>query len=267
MFQPQRRYVELRCFDNLLSIVLGPLSQPYLSSIDLLEEKIIIRNPSLYQSISLKGYYITDHKKNHRYLFPDDCTITSNSEITLLCCPNNKIHNIQDDRLPRPNVLLWRNRDGSLRQAEVLHNDFDTVYLHDCNNVLLSSCSQWRNHPPTSSRSCVLDSGVMYTLRLVLCSLRIYLVLAALLYCHSSPQQLPTYYWIAFAIDCLTRYSLVYIQYFISTSSHFTTLLLQITADRDGGRQRLAGHRGFEFRGRFDAHCHAVHIRAAPLAR
>lgn len=128
----RRRVVEFLGCDNVLALAVGHLSRPVVTRIDLLAEVIIVRNPSLSHALSMSGYSVTDHSKSHCFVFPDDFILPPQKEVTIYCCPKNIQHS--PSRRGGELVLLWKNKNGALRQAEVLNNDYDRVFLRNSEN-------------------------------------------------------------------------------------------------------------------------------------
>jgi hypothetical protein len=111
-----------------VSTYLLPSYLPYVANIDLLEETIVIYNPSS-QDHSMEGYYLHDYHQIHCYTFPSDFILPSQSSVTLYCCPGKYGRELNESQT----VLFWKNNDGSLRKKEVLNNGLcccSTVPLH-----------------------------------------------------------------------------------------------------------------------------------------
>jgi hypothetical protein len=102
-----------------VSTYLLPSYLPYVANINLLDETIEIYNPSS-QDHPMEGYYLHDYHQSHRYNFPSDFILPSQSSVTLYCCPGK--YGPAVDSSQRERVLYWRNNDGSLRKKEVLNN-------------------------------------------------------------------------------------------------------------------------------------------------
>ena len=169
----------------------------------LLDETITITNPSFYAAIALMGYFISDHKKNHKYSFPPEFVLSPQSSVTLYCCPmkisSKPLNNSSE-------VLYWKNKDGSLRQAEVLLNDYDKVFLYNAQNVLISSCYQQKNSAPHSSRYGAIDNTFHSLRRLLIIVCRVVFILVHGYYSRNESSVLVQGFWGAFALDCLARY-------------------------------------------------------------
>lgn len=97
---------------------------PYVSSIDVIDEIVIISNPS-NSIIDLTGYTLCDLKKRHAFKFPP-CKLDGNSDIRIYCCPGLKHKHFE---FIEP-YLLWTNSDGSLRRKEVLNNGISLFSLY-----------------------------------------------------------------------------------------------------------------------------------------
>ena len=197
---PRRSY-DYTGLVNFLGTIVASYHQPYISSMSLLDETITITNPSFYAAIPLKGFFISDHKKNHRYNFPSDFILSPSSSVTLFCCPMK----ISSKQSPSLDVLYWKNKDGSLRQAEVLLNDYDKVFLYNAQNVLISSCYQQKNGNPHSSRYGTIDPTFHSLRRLLVIICRIVVVVVHGYFALSESAVLVQGFWGALAIDCLAR--------------------------------------------------------------
>ena len=101
---------------KFLSYFLPSSSLPFISSIDLLEEIIILYNPSS-SSFFLENFTLSDSYKKHIYKFPESSKISSFSFLVVDCCPGKR-KEIEE----KEDYLLWRNNDGTLRKKEVLNN-------------------------------------------------------------------------------------------------------------------------------------------------
>ncbi len=132
-FQQDRKYSEIQ------------LSQaPYISAIDLLGECITLTNPK-NSSFDLKDYFVTDGKKMHIFIFPEDCVIPASSTMNVYTCPG-KVEDHNDFIEP---YVLWTNLDGSLRRKEVLNNGECFLHAHPLFHSLLTDHSTMQLHEPS----------------------------------------------------------------------------------------------------------------------
>jgi hypothetical protein len=92
-------------------------TEPFISDVDIIDEKITIVNPST-ADLNLTGYRISDSDVKHVYCFPDGFLLPAVSKVVLFCCPGKRAH-VDDYQV---NHLLWSNRDGTMRRKEVLNN-------------------------------------------------------------------------------------------------------------------------------------------------
>jgi len=111
-------------------------AEPFISDVDIIDEKITIVNPS-NAAKNMKGYMISDFHGKHVYHFPDDFEMPAVSKAVLFCCPGQRPH-VDDYQV---NHLLWMNKDGSLRKKEVLNNDGDCALLMNPNGVQIALCT------------------------------------------------------------------------------------------------------------------------------
>lgn len=97
-----------------------PLSEtPFIATLDADDETLTITNPS-GNEVFLKGYYVTDMRKLHKFEFTDEeCKLDPHAMLTLYTCPRLTM----EKHLPfKEPFVMWRNTDGSLRKKEVLNN-------------------------------------------------------------------------------------------------------------------------------------------------
>lgn len=198
---PRRSY-DYHGFVNFLGQLLSCYQRPYVSSMSLMEETITIANPSFYASIPMRGYFITDHKKNHRYNFPQEFILSPLSSVTLYCCP---LKFSKDNETSNSNTLLWRNKDGSLRQAEVLLNDYDRVFLYSPQNIVISSCAQQKLGNPQSARYGGIDPTFHSLRRLLILVCRLVLIFVHGYHFNTANSVLVQGYWGSVALDSLAR--------------------------------------------------------------
>ena len=103
------------------------LREPFISDVDIIDEKITIVNPSMNR-MSLAGYKLSDFHGKHIYEFPDDFVMHEQSKVVLFCCPGKRPH-VDDYQV---NHLLWKNKDGTLRRKEVLNNcEYHVIVVFD----------------------------------------------------------------------------------------------------------------------------------------
>jgi hypothetical protein len=89
---------------------------PFIEDIDLLEEVILIRNPSKLP-YNISNWKISDDNGNNNLIFPNNTVIQSESILYVYCCVKGK--NI--DEL-KSSCVIWKNKDGSNRMKNVLND-------------------------------------------------------------------------------------------------------------------------------------------------
>ena len=89
---------------------------PFIEDIDLLEEVILIRNPSKLP-YNISNWKISDDNGNNNLIFSNNTIIQSECILYVYCCVKGK--NI--DEL-KSSCVIWKNKDGSNRMKNVLND-------------------------------------------------------------------------------------------------------------------------------------------------
>ena len=95
---------------------------PYIEDMDLLDETIVLRNPSVY-SRDISGWKISDDNGCNTFHFPSNTIVEAGEALTVYCCAKG----ISLQHVKRP-YIIWTNKDGSYRMKNVL-NDGNVLYL------------------------------------------------------------------------------------------------------------------------------------------
>ena len=93
---------------------------PYIENIDLLEEEIVIRNPSSSPR-NLTGWEISDDRGCNKFQFPNQTLIEPTGSLTIYCSAKVRHSN----SLKNP-YIFWKNKDGTNRMKNVLNDGIAT---------------------------------------------------------------------------------------------------------------------------------------------
>ena len=105
--------------DALLSFLLtytgGDFYQqcPYVEDIDLIDELIVLRNPSKEAS-DISGYQVADDQNFNVFHFPEGTIIEPKGYLYLYCCAKSQTSKHHQRTRKEPHIQ-WTNKDGSQR--------------------------------------------------------------------------------------------------------------------------------------------------------
>ena len=149
---------------------------PYISSMSLYDEEIVVTNPR-NMPLNLGGWYIKDNVEQHRFGFPDDYTLPGQRSVVIYTCPGKKLP--PDSEIPDLH-LMWKTSTGALRKAEVMNNEGDVFYLYTPQDKLASRMiltAEEEVHSPYTV-SAITRFGLPYDIVRNLVSIRVALELA-----------------------------------------------------------------------------------------
>ena len=95
---------------------------PLIEDIDLLDERIVIKNPSS-EIRDLSGWKVSDNEGKNVFVLLEGTVISPKGCLHVYC--SSKRGEGADD-LKEPNIF-WRNKDGSLRMKNVLNDGKDIL--------------------------------------------------------------------------------------------------------------------------------------------
>ena len=99
------------------SITFNVQLPPFVDDIDLLDERIVIKNPSS-EIRDLSGWKISDNEGKNVFALLKGTTVAPKGCLHVYCSSKR---NESSETLKEPNVF-WRNKDGSLRMKNVLND-------------------------------------------------------------------------------------------------------------------------------------------------
>jgi len=99
---------------------------PYIQDIDLLEELIVVANPSS-SARDLSGWRVSDDHGRNKFVFPPGTSVSGRGVLNLYCCAKGKMKGDGEGEgeghggLKTP-FIFWTNKDGSPRMKNVLND-------------------------------------------------------------------------------------------------------------------------------------------------
>ena len=109
---------------------------PFVEDIDLLDEMIVLRNPST-KVRNLSAWKLSDDEGKNTFTIPKGISIPQGGILHIYCCSKGRDFNLAKN----PHVL-WTNKDGKPRMKNVLNDDGDTISLIDPDGVVVSTCTK-----------------------------------------------------------------------------------------------------------------------------
>lgn len=205
---------------------------PFLEDIDLLDETIVIRNPSSFIR-DVSGWKVSDENGSNKFQFAQGTVIQPKKELYLYCCAKGRdMNNLKEFH------IFWTNKDGTNRMKNVLNDGKCFIYgclklhhrstaynqnitklldgdkislLNECDTVV-STCEKSPGGQPVIVKT--IDSDYtppseqeqMFKLNIVLCYLRVAAIICMVLCAQSSPIVYLVSALFSVYLDALSRY-------------------------------------------------------------
>jgi hypothetical protein len=121
MSQRSRRSLDLPLLQPFISLdwfAVPAQSSVCISSMDMEDETVVVTHVVGNEPLSLRGYSLCDFHECNWFRFPDDFVLDPGQSVTIYCCPGKRARG----SVYRAPYVLWTNKDGSLRQRNVLNN-------------------------------------------------------------------------------------------------------------------------------------------------
>jgi len=104
-------------------------SRPFIQDIDLVEELIVVSNPSSAVR-DISGWKISDDHGRNKFVFPAGTTVAAKGVLNVYCCAKDKDLNA----LKNP-YIFWTNKNGGPRMKNVLN---DGIFIFTCIGIYIT---------------------------------------------------------------------------------------------------------------------------------